>query len=284
MQAGAATSAATSGTSQRSSTFDRSEQQLARNFQNESNKRVRLHEDSIDWGRPSPSPSSGPAEIREPSPKNLTGRNSHQHGAVYQPKKAEPAVQSAATTPTSGQQQRSGKPALVEADIDWDDGMSAPPASSRAAPKPAFNVSRHVPDAKPSNPSALLEAQRGSGVQPQRQPPSYSSSLLTGPNAVAPSTGGRARNHGQQLATAGREHERIQQALGHTAAVTRDIKPDAQQATQKGPSSLVKRQMDTIHRLKAAEAQRQGRPSVPRAAPKVQAKPAVLPVESDIDW
>ncbi|KAK9851156.1 hypothetical protein WJX84_010936 [Apatococcus fuscideae] len=68
------------------------------------------------------------------------------------------------------------------------------------------------------------------------------------------------------------------------ASIDRSGAVSSATTSEKDPPSLIKRQMETIHRLKVAEAQHQGRPSGQRAAPRVQAKPAVLPQASDIDW
>ena len=235
------------------------------------NKRARLHEDEISWGSPASSSPHGPSG-RSPSP-----------GSSLHPGTAKPTSQSAAMT---GRQPHQAKHALVEADIDWDVGVKAVPTGRSAgdqhatAARAAFLESRYDPDAKPSNPLALLEAQRDSSGHVRREMPGHSNKVLAGSKFLAHSND--SHSEARPVRMAGQDHTRAHSALGHSSAADRDSQPDAMQAVEKGPPLLVKRQMDTIRRLKAADSQHQSKPSMP--APKAQVKPAALPKESDIDW
>lgn len=271
MQAGAIAPDSHSGASGRTGRASTGQDQPSRTVHEGPNKRVRLHEDEINWDRPAPAKPVGSSE-RSPS-----------HGSCTPP--AKPASQGSAMT---GRQPNQVELALVEADIDWEAGMKAGPVGRSGrdqhatAARASCLESEYDPDAKPSNPLALLEAQRDSGGNVRREMPGHSNSVLAGSKSLAHSIYGR--NDAQPLRMAGQDHFQVHRALGHSSGADRDSQPDARQAVGKGPPLHVKRQMDTIHRLKVADSQHLGKSSMQRPAPKAQVKPAAVPQESDIDW
>lgn len=275
VQAGTVAPVLLSDSSRRPGQASRAQEQPSRTVQEGPNKRARLHEDEINWGRPAPSKPLG-SSGRSPSP-----------GSSRLPGTAKPASQGAVMPSARSRQPSPVKHALIEADIDWDAGMNAGSGRSAqdqhaSAARAAFLESQYDPDAKPSNPSALLAAQRDSGGPVRREISSHSNHVLAGSNSFARSS--QSRNHAQPLRMAGQDHTRVHRTLGHSSAADRDSQPDAEQDVEKGPPSHVKRQMETIRRLKVADSQHQDKSCMRRPAPKVQAKPAALPQESDIDW
>ncbi len=214
-----------------------------------------------------------------------------------------------------------GRPALEEADIEWGDEAGQQcddrQAPNGARPRAVQQVSvlkgghkqlRQEPrsNGPPSNPFRLIEAQIDWGGDPaggskpvlsaskggpaafpsilaDNRPSAPSKSLLDGPRRMA------RDNTSQDIHASTVTHRHLQKASGaqqkmnsvaKTAGKLRAEQPQA----EKGPPSHIRKQMETIHRLKVAESRQPKSVPQQNVPASSKSRPALVPQAADIDW